>query len=214
MNSVNYTFFWILEHFSAYAGHLLLLLDSSTGNSSFRRSEISFSCFQNLTPLFRHIRVTNLEMASEFNILIEDDDIIPDDDRNSNPTFRVASQHQYETKKGPKAKHYVRNILFAYRLEIVVFLLFVLLIVISAFTINQMSLYRKLDHKIGQMEKDLESTKPFIVDGRIDAETNFLQNMNKSDGQIACSEIFQSDNGDIFTSKIRVKLLTAHDFGE
>ena len=147
-------------------------------------------------------------MASEFNILVEDVDIIPDEDRNSNPTFR------YETKKGSK-KHYIRKILLAYRLEIVVFLLFVLLIVISAFTINQMSLYRKLDHKIGQMEKDLESTKPFIVDGRIDAaETNFLQNMNKSDGQIACSEIFQSDNGDIFTSKIRVKLLTAHDFGE
>ena len=156
-------------------------------------------------------------MASEFNILIEDDDIIPDDDKNSNPTptFRVSSQ-QYETKKGSKEKHYnMRKILLAYRLEIVVFLLFVLLIVISAFTINQMSLYRKLDHKIGQMEKDLESTKPFIVDGRIvDAETNFLQNMNKADGQIACSEIFQSDNGDIFTSKTRVKLLTAHDFGE
>ena len=129
-------------------------------------------------------------MASEFSILIEDD--ANDDNRNSNQptTYRVAPQ---EIKKESKTKRYsMRKILFtACRPEIVVFLLFVLIIVISVFAVNQKSLYWHLDHKINQLGKDLESTKPFIVNERIDY----------GHGQIACSEIFESDSDDIYRSK-------------
>ena len=120
-------------------------------------------------------------MASEFSILIEDD--ANDDNRNSNQptTYRVAPQ---EIKKESKTKRMQKILFTACRTEIVVSLLFVLIIVISVFAVC-------LDHKINQLGKDLESTKPFIVNERIDY----------GHGQIACSEIIESDSDDIYRSK-------------